>query len=158
MALFTAETAVAAAKLSHAPTSARFAKPVEAQPTPEPPQPATEPADVYTSQVLARVRVQLNLVNSALTNALEQPKPDAQAIDRLASAQMRLAEQERILAGRPLPGSRKPAPDRADRRQGRSVVVYDMEVSQTVSQATTSVQQMPINIESPKPDAQDLKS
>jgi hypothetical protein len=29
----------------------------------------------------------------------------------LCAAQERLAEQERILAGRPLPGSRKPAPE-----------------------------------------------
>jgi len=37
---------------------------------------------------------------------------DAQKLDRLASAQAKLAEQERILDGRPLPGSRKPRPER----------------------------------------------
>jgi hypothetical protein len=47
---------------------------------------------------------------------------DPQRLDRLASAQMRLAEQERILAGRPLPGSRKPAPERvAGRRSAPSL-------------------------------------
>ncbi len=35
---------------------------------------------------------------------------DPQRIDRLASAQLRLSEQERILAGRPLRGSRRPGP------------------------------------------------
>jgi hypothetical protein len=38
---------------------------------------------------------------------------DPQKLDRLASAQARLSEQERILDGRPLPGSRRPREDRA---------------------------------------------
>jgi hypothetical protein len=71
---------------------------------------------------LERVRLQLDRVDKMMME-----EDDPQRIDRLASAQMRLAEQERILAGRPLPGSRKPVPDRADRRQGRAVVVYDVE-------------------------------
>jgi hypothetical protein len=38
---------------------------------------------------------------------------DAQQLNWLATAQARLSEQERILSGRPLPGSRRPSPDRA---------------------------------------------
>jgi hypothetical protein len=41
---------------------------------------------------------------------------DPAKIDRLASAQARLAEQERLLAGRPLPGSRRPAAEVKNRR------------------------------------------
>ncbi len=78
------------------------------------------PADVmpdYPKLVLTRVRLQLDLINERLTEQLVKGSPDPQAIDRLANAQMRLAEQERILAGRPLPGSRKPAPDRPNHRR-----------------------------------------
>lgn len=109
-------TAANARELQQRSVQARLA--AKLAPEPEP-QLATEPvqvADDYTAKILARVRVQLNLVHSALTTALEADEPDAAAIDRLASAQMRLAEQERILAGRPLPGSRKPLPERSIKR------------------------------------------
>lgn len=42
--------------------------------------------------------------------------PDAQRLDRLASAWSKLAEQERILDGRPLPGSRKPGVEKAPKQ------------------------------------------
>ena len=76
--------------------------------------------DSYLTERLMRVRKQLDQVDAMMLT-----EDDPQRLDRLASAQMRLSEQERILAGRPLPGSRKPAPDRADRRQGRAIVIYD---------------------------------
>jgi len=41
--------------------------------------------------------------------AMMDKETDASALDRLTSAWSRLAEQERILDGRPLPGSRRPA-------------------------------------------------
>ena len=41
---------------------------------------------------------------------------DPGKLDRLASAQARLSEQERILRGEPLPGSRRPAPERKSSR------------------------------------------
>jgi hypothetical protein len=41
---------------------------------------------------------------------LMMTETDPQKLDRLASAQARLAEQERILDGRPLPGSLRPKP------------------------------------------------
>lgn len=63
----------------------------------------------YTEKTLARVRMQLDLVNERLTEQLERKRPDPQAIDRLASAQSRLSEQERILAGRPTPGALRPS-------------------------------------------------
>jgi hypothetical protein len=47
--------------------------------------------------------MQLNRLDSMMAKEM-----DPQRLDRLASAQSKLSEQERILAGRPLPGSRKP--------------------------------------------------
>ena len=87
---------------------------------------------------LERVRLQLDRVDAMMLT-----EDDPQRLDRLASAQMRLSEQERILAGRPLPGSRKPAPDRADRRQGRAIVIYD-EPLPVVSCASAAVPAQPI--------------
>jgi len=40
---------------------------------------------------------------------------DPQKLDRLASAQSRLSAQEFALAGRPMPGSRRPARERRSR-------------------------------------------
>ena len=60
--------------------------------------------DDYTLRRLARVRLQLDRLD-----AMIQTETDPQRLDRLASAQAKLAEQERQLAGRPLPGSLRPA-------------------------------------------------
>lgn len=57
----------------------------------------------YKGERLARVRKQLAKLDSLL-----EKETDPQKLDRLASAQYRLSEQERILAGRPLPGSHRP--------------------------------------------------
>lgn len=43
---------------------------------------------------------------------------DSKRIRELTDAQLRLSEQERILAGRPLPGSRRPGPQRQEHRRG----------------------------------------
>jgi hypothetical protein len=64
-------------------------------------------ADSYVSERLSRVRLQLDRVDGMVMT-----EKDPQKLDRLASAQARLAEQERIMSGRPLPGSMRPRPDR----------------------------------------------
>jgi len=53
------------------------------------------------------VKLQLDRVDGMVMT-----EKDPQKLDRLASAQARLAEQERIMSGRPLPGSMRPRPDR----------------------------------------------
>ena len=53
------------------------------------------------------------------SNGMLLSERDPQKLDRLASAQARLSEQERVLSGRPLPGSLKPGGRRA--RQPLSV-------------------------------------
>jgi len=74
---------------------------------PKPPQPIAEaiPASFpdYTAKRLFRVRKQLDRLDEMMAE-----EDDPQRIDKLASAQARLAEQERLLAGRPLPGSHRP--------------------------------------------------
>jgi hypothetical protein len=47
-------------------------------------------------------------VAERITEELEAEKPDSRRLRDLSDAQAKLAEQERILAGRPLPGSRRP--------------------------------------------------
>lgn len=59
--------------------------------------------DDYPIERMVRVRKQLNRIDEMM---LTEENP--QAIDRLAAAAARLSEQERILAGRPLPGSHRP--------------------------------------------------
>lgn len=79
---------------------------------PEPPRAAEpEPAprdDEFSARKLARVREQIERLDAMLLEATEP-----QAVDRLASALSRLYEIERLLAGRPLPGSLKPPSVRA---------------------------------------------
>jgi hypothetical protein len=71
--------------------------------------PVPLPADnSYVERRLARVRQQIE----NLSDMLESEKEPAK-LDRLASCLARLSEIERQLANRPLPGSRRPAPDRS---------------------------------------------
>ena len=67
----------------------------------------------YRARRVARVRRQLDRIDEMMM--LEQ---DPQKLDRLASAQARLSEQERVLSGTPLPGSLRPAAERAPRSSG----------------------------------------
>jgi hypothetical protein len=105
MPLFTAETARAAAIRSHAANSARFRPAIPPDPPAQPPQPAH---DEYSAKVLARTRTQLDLVANSILHELTKSNPDSRRLRDLSDAQRHLAEQERILAGRPLPGSRRP--------------------------------------------------
>jgi len=59
-------------------------------------------SDVYVQEQLIITRAHLERLDKRLATA-----SDALDIDRLARARASLAEQERILAGRPLPGKAK---------------------------------------------------
>jgi hypothetical protein len=66
----------------------------------------------YQRETLLCVREQLGRIY-----AMMKVEDEPQALDRLASAYAKLSEQERILDGRPLPGSHrptKPKPTKAD--------------------------------------------
>ena len=65
------------------------------------------PPDVWTTRLIARVRVQIERIMT-LWGQTDDPK----ALDQYASAFDRLTDRERILRGAPLPGSRRPAPEK----------------------------------------------
>ena len=71
--------------------------------------PGTNSTEPFQVETLRRVRKQIEQVQDAMDNALEGGKPNPVTIRGLADALARLAEIERQLAGRPLPGSFKPS-------------------------------------------------
>ena len=102
MPLFTRETAAIAGQLG---AKARWSKPkAESNDDPPPPSPAIVPktTDSFTADRLLRVRKQLDRIDQLASKETE-PK----LLKEYAEACARLSEQERILAGRPLPGSLK---------------------------------------------------
>ena len=63
----------------------------------------------YTFRLKGRVRAQIDLVLTRIDEELSKSRGlDAQHLDRLASAFERLYEAERVLDGRPGPGTRRP--------------------------------------------------
>jgi hypothetical protein len=103
---WTTETARAAAARSNAAQAATRA----ARPKPAPGRTdIPSPDDDYPATVLMRTRTQLDLVAQRILDELDCKIPDSRRLRDLSDAQRHLAEQERILAGRPLPGSRRPA-------------------------------------------------
>lgn len=62
-----------------------------------------DPSIEYSQRRLARVRLQLDRLDKMMMEV-----NDPQKLDRIASAVARLAEQERQLSGRPLPGTLRP--------------------------------------------------
>ena len=115
MPLFTRETAAIHGK---AGAIARWTKPPpEPEPVKPPPMPEPiAPANPFVQSRLDRVRAQLDLIDSRIKEQCEKEIPDGQTLNWLCSAQARLSEQERQLAGRPMPGSLKPASPRSKDR------------------------------------------
>lgn len=73
--------------------------------------------DAYSTVRLARVRGQLASLDKRIESMiLEGSDENAAALARLCDSQAKLAEQERILAGRPLPGSHRPRQSSGPRR------------------------------------------
>ena len=90
-----------------------------------PPFPAPPPAPIvalnpplepFLEDQRLELRARMKSLGKAIADEIAKPVPDAQAIDRMSSAWAKHAEQERILDGRPLPGSRRPRPERAPPR------------------------------------------
>jgi hypothetical protein len=75
-----------------------------------PPLPPVQPADQFAKERLARVRAQQERIDAMIL-----AETDPQKLDRLASASMRLSDQEFALAGRPKPANRKVPPERTQR-------------------------------------------
>ena len=76
------------------------------------PVPNGNSTDEYVSRRLARVRVQIDSLSDDLDKA-EDPRDQ----DRIAAAIERLSRIEQQLANRPLPGTRRPAPEPTSRRR-----------------------------------------
>jgi hypothetical protein len=126
---FTRETArffAAKSLLNRKPKASAIGQPTQqpqppnggTSPTAQPFAPLPKPAsqtpperDAWTRKSHTRSRALVELVFDRLEGAAKAEELDAGAIDRLASALARLGDLERVLAGRPLPGSRKPAPE-----------------------------------------------
>lgn len=125
MARFTAANARENAAKAHAARRQRLVSGTQAEETfPQTPQVnQQEAADDYIMKRLARVRVQLDSVDRAIEAEATKATPDGQRLNWLAQAQERLAEQERILDNRPLPGSRRPKSDARPRR-GRPPIQF----------------------------------
>jgi hypothetical protein len=129
MARFTAANARDMAAKAHEARRQRLASEnVAPEPFPQTSQvgPHEAPSD-YVNVRLSRVRAQLDLVDKRILDMLN-PKHktengnlaeplDGQVLNWLCAAQEKLAEQERIASGRPLPGSRRPGRERDNRRQ-----------------------------------------
>lgn len=100
MALFTKENAAEMARRSALARETLKAR--AADPTNEPHE-----ADEFRRMRLSRVRAQLNALDKAMADELAKDKLDASKLDRLASAAIRLNEQERQLSNRSLPPTLK---------------------------------------------------
>lgn len=96
--------------------------PQDPGPTPPPTAPSTE--ERYPRMRLAVVRAQIALIDAAIMAEAGLNRPDGQRLNWLAAAQEKLAEQERLLAGRPLPGSRKPPIERGTPTRSRPDVIF----------------------------------
>lgn len=91
--------------------------------------PPPVPDDSFLLRRLNRVRIQLDLIDKAIEREGGKQCVDAQRLNWFCSAQERLAEQERVMAGRPLPGSRRPREDRGPRSGSWSVEAQPLGVA-----------------------------
>lgn len=83
-----------------------------------PPQLPADSPDDFVARKLERVRLQWDKLDAMLDEALDKVPLDAGGVDRIAAAICRVAELERTLANRPLPGSRRPSAERPRRDNG----------------------------------------
>ena len=104
---FTAENAAKYAALAHAANRDRIATDKAVANADELAVIPADSAESFTMRRLMRVRCQLEKLDRLAATAHSSKR-----LKELADATTRLSEQERILAGRPLPGSRRPREDR----------------------------------------------
>lgn len=69
---------------------------------------ANIPLDAYQRRQLARVRQQLDKLSEKFDFILNESKIDAVAIEKMSRSIATFSDLERILSGRPLPGTNKP--------------------------------------------------
>ena len=106
----------------------RWSRPRPIPPPPEPPAipaiippPIAEPQrDEFQARRLKRVREQLDRVDDLMIS-----EDDPKRLKELADASARLSDQEFKLAGRPSPGSRRPAQERVPSAQDAGAWIMD---------------------------------
>jgi hypothetical protein len=74
--------------------------------------------DAFVSQTLLRVRKQMHRLDRMISDELDPAK-----LDRLAAAFGRLSEIEQRLADRPLPGSKRPTPEKSSPGRSASLLL-----------------------------------
>jgi hypothetical protein len=80
-----------------------------------------------------RVREETECIDAMIMKEIRKQHPDSKRLKELADTAHLLAEQERVLDGRPLPGPRRPKPESALPRY-RPLSPSDVRVaSETVS-------------------------
>jgi hypothetical protein len=89
----------------------------KANPAPLPVPTVATGVDTYVHQELTDARAELQRLKG-----LAQSLTDPAAIERMARAIGLWSERERILAGRPLPGSQRPGPPRQSRSAAPQIV------------------------------------
>jgi len=85
-----------------------------------PPTPAGTNSTSYLPDRLMRVRAQLDRIDEMILT-----ETDGKVLQALATATAKLAEQERILGGRPLPGALRPVERKANAVCGGPVMPLD---------------------------------
>lgn len=114
---FTPENAREMAKRSWDARRAALAAQIAALTPKTSPEPAKAQCDPFLKQQTLALRARMKEIDKLLSLEAASDDPDAAKMDRLASAWSKLAEQERISDGRPLPGSRKPANEPSTKRK-----------------------------------------
>lgn len=111
------------------------------------------PPDAISSQYqlrrLARARKQLDMIDARLEQELGRSDLDAQLIDRLAAASMRLSDQEFALANRPKPAQARVQPQ-AQRRPARPAPTPSKPAPSVPGPTTGSVQTQAVQPETPQ--------
>lgn len=138
MPVFTVETAHIAAQASVAARRLKAERPMI--PAIAPLSAPLPTVDDYTRLRLVCVRAQLGQVDRAILAEAGKDHPDGQRLNWLAQAQDRLADQERVLAGRPLPGSRRPSAEPKGSAQDAGAWIVDTKPACGSDTTTGSVQ------------------
>jgi hypothetical protein len=115
--------------------------------------PAIKLPDPDSEQIkrLICVRKEIELCDELFLVECLKRRPDARSVHRLASALALLSEIERVLAGRPLPGSLRPSNPSRDLRLMRRVMASPMIEPTPAGTSSTNGQQHQPAAEPPQP-------
>ena len=90
------------------------------------------------------MRAQLDLVDRAFEAEATKANPDGQRLNWFAQAQERLSEQERLLSGRPLPGSWRPVNENRGKKHDWGIEMQPSAPVQVLPVETVELGHVPI--------------